>query len=607
MTLLLIFGISTVRAKSEGDLLEIQAQAYQSDANAQNILGNAYTNGEMGLKIDFAEAFKWYARAAELNSPQALFNVGLAYDLGRGVTVDAEIAFKYYLRAAEKGYATAQFNVGNMYASGRGVAQDSFEAVLWYRQAAQQKLAQAQFNLGLAYETGNGVAKDEALAAQWYRSAAEQDFPLAQYNLGILLEDGRGVEKDEIGAAKLYRSAADHGVAPAQNNYGLMLYEGRGNLTSDPVEAFVWLNLAVENGITPTARDMVAKELSADQIFAAKRLLEQLHSTHVPPTSSELKSTDTSQAGQANSTNQQREVENLRDKNSQLERWVKSLEQALQEEPKTNSTPILERFGLEPRTNSRNDELQKEISRLRQELIDARQLAVENTSILQKLRTENDRLQHTHDQETDSTTLRNELLQSQYVAAGLAKDKARLELDVGDLTSRLKVREAELATQSETANQAELRRLESERNGRQKFAALEAKLRTTELELAQSQLSLASIQKDHATRDREIIALSAHHQKKMGALSTRLAQALSELDQFKNVRQTTPVMAVRAEPHPRSPKFHIVEQGDSLSKISERYYGTRGHWEEIYRANSKVLHENNFLRIGQILILPDLN
>jgi len=258
-----------------GDLTQIQARAGKGDLESLNALGNAYTNGLLGLKQDFAEALTWYRRAAEKGFAPAQFNLGLAYELGRGVPADERQAFKYYLMAAEQGFAAAQFNVGNMYSAGRGVGQDFFESNLWFKQAAEKGVVEAQFNLGLAYEAGRGVKKDEVAAARWYKQAADRGFARAQYNLGLLLEDGRGVAKNEAAAAVFYRAAAEQGFAPAQNNYGLMLSEGRGGLPKDPVQAYFWLSLAAANGANPAARDFVAKSLTADELAAANRLLDE--------------------------------------------------------------------------------------------------------------------------------------------------------------------------------------------------------------------------------------------------------------------------------------------------------------------------------------------
>ena len=275
--LLLLSGVlwcaTTGWSQAADELENLRARATQGDAEAQNALGNAYTNGQLGLPPDFAEALKWYRLAGDKKFAAAQFNLGLVSELGRGCVKDEAQTFKYYLLAAEQGYAPAQFNVGNMYSAGRGVGQDFFEANLWFKQAADNGLVEAQFNLALAHESGRGLKKDEAQAARWYQLAADHGYAPAQYNLGLLLEDGRGVPKDAGAAARLYRAAAEQGFAPAQIYYGLALSEGKQGLVRDPVQAFVWLSRAVQNGAKSDARDALAKALTSEQLSAATRQL----------------------------------------------------------------------------------------------------------------------------------------------------------------------------------------------------------------------------------------------------------------------------------------------------------------------------------------------
>ena len=56
-------------------------------------------------------------------------------------------ALKWYRKAAEQGYPLAQSNLGGMYANGLGVAQDYTEAVDWYRKAAEQDDPAGEVNL----------------------------------------------------------------------------------------------------------------------------------------------------------------------------------------------------------------------------------------------------------------------------------------------------------------------------------------------------------------------------------------------------------------------------------------------------------------------------
>lgn len=272
---LLTLGPALPLVQAQMDLATIRTRAEAGDPEALNALANLYVNGQ-GVPQSDTEAWRLYTQAAAAGHAAASFNLGMLTELGRGATQDPKAAFRHYLRAAEAGFAPAQFNVGNMYASGVGVAQDYFEAVLWFRQAAESGIPDAQYNLALAYETGRGLSKDEVLAQRWYRAASDQGYMRARYNLALMLEEGRGSAVDEATAAQLYRAAAEQGFGPAQNNYGIMLAEGRGGLASNFREAYAWLALAAENGVTAVGRDLVAARLQPAELAEAKARKEAI-------------------------------------------------------------------------------------------------------------------------------------------------------------------------------------------------------------------------------------------------------------------------------------------------------------------------------------------
>jgi TPR repeat protein len=126
---------------------------------------------------DYETAYRLIKPLAEQGLPEAQFNLGLMYDKGQGVPQDYAEAVKWYRKAAEQGNA---------------------KAVKSYRKAAEQGNAEAQFNLGLMYDKRQGVPQNYAEAAKWYRRAAEQGFAEAQTNLGIMYFTGQGVPKDYV-------------------------------------------------------------------------------------------------------------------------------------------------------------------------------------------------------------------------------------------------------------------------------------------------------------------------------------------------------------------------------------------------------------------------
>ncbi|TRZ93974.1 LysM peptidoglycan-binding domain-containing protein [bacterium] len=58
-----------------------------------------------------------------------------------------------------------------------------------------------------------------------------------------------------------------------------------------------------------------------------------------------------------------------------------------------------------------------------------------------------------------------------------------------------------------------------------------------------------------------------------------------------------PVEAVKTQKY-------IVQKGDTLQKISEKYYGTTKKWTKIYDANKDILKGPNSIYLGQAINIP---
>ena len=71
------------------------------------------------------------------------------YDRVEGATNNPHYRkiFDLYIRAAEQGNAEAQYQVGRAYESGRGVLRDEWQAVEWFRKAAANSHAEARNEL----------------------------------------------------------------------------------------------------------------------------------------------------------------------------------------------------------------------------------------------------------------------------------------------------------------------------------------------------------------------------------------------------------------------------------------------------------------------------
>lgn len=51
-------------------------------------------------------------------------------------------------------------------------------------------------------------------------------------------------------------------------------------------------------------------------------------------------------------------------------------------------------------------------------------------------------------------------------------------------------------------------------------------------------------------------------------------------------------------------QYHVVEKGDTLSKIADQYYGDKMLYPKIFEANRDILTDPNKIKPGQKLLIP---
>jgi hypothetical protein len=90
-------------------------------------------------------------------------------------------------RRAEYGDDSAAFQMGMAYEIGRGVPQQCATAAQWVAKAAREGNTAAQYNLGLRYRDGDGLPRNEDEAVKWLQKAAAQHSSDAQVALAVLI------------------------------------------------------------------------------------------------------------------------------------------------------------------------------------------------------------------------------------------------------------------------------------------------------------------------------------------------------------------------------------------------------------------------------------
>ena len=111
-------------------------------------LGNRYFHGSGGTRKDEAQAFEYYAIAADAGERDAQYAVGRSYENGYGVQKDEKTAFEWYKKAVANGNADAMNALGIFYQYGKGgESTDYREAKRLYEKAVAGGNAEAKRNL----------------------------------------------------------------------------------------------------------------------------------------------------------------------------------------------------------------------------------------------------------------------------------------------------------------------------------------------------------------------------------------------------------------------------------------------------------------------------
>lgn len=254
----------------------ILEKAKAGDAAAQNTVGVWYYTGKDSIKQDYVQALQWWAKSAKQENVDAIANMAMCYQLGRGIERDSTIAVRLYENAIKKGnkniipqHETIVKNTGSVFSSlmlrecyfkGIGVKKDlskaleyqkiaaesghvdsqfalglqylnnkqADESVKWFKKAAKQGHAGATYYYGSQLFNGMGIAQDKKAGISCFAKASKLGFPMADYQLGVIYRDGNGTEKDVDKAFEYIKNAALYSNTNAKWELGKMYLKGEG-------------------------------------------------------------------------------------------------------------------------------------------------------------------------------------------------------------------------------------------------------------------------------------------------------------------------------------------------------------------------------------------
>lgn len=81
------------------------------------------------------------------------------------------------------------------------------------------------------------------------------------------------------------------------------------------------------------------------------------------------------------------------------------------------------------------------------------------------------------------------------------------------------------------------------------------------------------------------------------------------LDDFFRKGKEEPLPDIKkpaAEPTPPPEVIHVVQAGESLSKIAKEHYGDAMKWNIIYQANSDKISNPDLIHPGEEFVIPKL-
>jgi TPR repeat protein len=149
--------------------------ADKGSTSAMIELGVLLATGAPGVSKDETQARKLFERAAQAGNPRGATNLA-ALPKVEGATASPDDPVKaraLLAKAAETNSAEAQYQLGLMTAEGVGGPQDDAAARALFEKAAAQGHVGAMVQMGAFAQAGRGGPKDENAAKAYYEKAAE--------------------------------------------------------------------------------------------------------------------------------------------------------------------------------------------------------------------------------------------------------------------------------------------------------------------------------------------------------------------------------------------------------------------------------------------------
>jgi nucleoid-associated protein YgaU len=550
--------------------------------------------------------------------------LALAFSLGLAGTVfaadSAEIAA---LRAkAEKGNSIAQYNLGLAYADAQQPTADRIEAYVWLNLAAENGSTGKALNTLVDQMTPNQLAEGARRLQERRAQLTGAREPLAAAAADPLAK--LTAERDQLVAslnaattelAALRASQAQPSIAPA----------GTDKLRADLAFALSDLDEARAAARTLAAKNQQLEDVASERgraLAAAQSELANAKRPAAPDRTAELAQLTQARAAaetrakdfEARLAATQSELANLRTKQaaagdaaSQIATLNRQLADA-----QAQTGQIADLAAQLARAKHELDELNKKNALLG----DYVQRATATTKELEPLRSRIATLE----QQNSELTARALKAEEKFAAADAKLATiAASSGDADDLKKQLATSEDKLATtlHSYSLLQQELEKTKTDLTAAAqkdqatlRQAATSAATEAVGLrdQLRQAQSTTAQLAEENAQLKTRLVLLGPPPAPVL-ASPTRAGEALPPTKptaptQVQASKSAPAAASAAPAPAAAEPRQHTIADGDTLSKISRKYYGTAERWPEIFAANRDVLKDAGRLPLGATLKIP---
>jgi TPR repeat protein len=254
-----VLGICVKQDIKKG--ISLLSQAAETLVERQVQLGDIFSSNDFHSIKNYKTSRNWYLKAEKNNHPDALFELGGMYWLGRGVISDNKKGIEYYTRAAFFGNSDAAYELMDIYFNpfDNESKNQVLAATQLYFQGVKTVTTHAQIVRAKEYFYRWCIAMDFEVAFQYLEDEAEED-ATAQYYLGKLYMM-RGEKGDKKRAGVCFKKAADKAEINARFEVALEYLTGVGQKKNVPLAIDLLTKLTAEKH--PNSMFLLSEQLTS--------------------------------------------------------------------------------------------------------------------------------------------------------------------------------------------------------------------------------------------------------------------------------------------------------------------------------------------------------